>query len=211
MSQGGFDFTGLSPLMCRDVQYGPVKGEDGRALLGISYLDRDGVKVRIYIEPNPNGASRLLRVDYGGKGVDPLPVDNLLILDVEAALRAIEGNVADLGGYKFCSLFSYESSWEFRVEGRTKRTMNMSNRRYLFGRLWYHDDELGDTLVYWTRHFAEGKAKFTYDPSEGKLIAWAAMERGQVVEVQERHQEAVRELFRRIVENDTKALVHTKD
>lgn len=189
----------------RDIHH-EVLHEDGKTLWRISYVDNQGAGVSILVEPNRLGASKLLSVRWGRKIVDPLPYDNIVALDAEAGFRLAAGDIAQLEGVKFCSLLTFESSLQPVIVGEngTKnmvRTRNMSDRVYLFGRLWYSDPQAGEVVVYWTRHTAKGK-KFTYDLGEGKLIAWAVSESGKWVDVEERHQKVVERLFQLIVEND---------
>lgn len=75
------------------LKYGAVTDKDGKQLLQVSYVNGKGVRVEILVKPNPIGASELLGVVSGGKAVDPLPKDNIAVLDAEAQLRVWEKNV----------------------------------------------------------------------------------------------------------------------
>jgi hypothetical protein len=180
-------------------KYCPVIDKDGKKLLKVSYIDSKGILVEILIKPNPTGASQLLRVNWGGKVVDPLPNDNIVALDIEAQLRVEEKNVAELEGIKFCSLWTIESRLQPMItddKGKRKlvRTQNMADTRYLFGRQWRSNDLFAD-VVYWTKHFEKG---------EDKPIAWLAVESGVYVPVREYHQKLVERLLQLIMEHDAR-------
>lgn len=183
----------------KSLKYGKAVTKDGKSLLRVSYNDRKGVLVEILIRPNPTGASELLSVNWGGKAVDPLPYDNVAVLDVEAQIRVAEKNVAELEGIQFCSLWTVESRLQPVIEKdkdkwEMARTQNMANTKYLFGRLWHSNDLFGH-VVYWTKHFTEGN---------DKPIAWLAVESGLCVSVSENHQKVVERLFQLITEHDAR-------
>jgi hypothetical protein len=187
--------------MFKGLSYGRVIAKDGNDLLRVSYTDHKGARVEILIKPNPTGASKLLSVNWGGKAVDPLPYDNIAVLDVEARLRVADRNVAELEGIKFCSLWTFESRLQPEIQKEKDsdkwemiRTQNMADRKYLFGRLWRSNDLFRD-VVYWTRHFERDK---------DKPIAWLAVESGVTVAVGERHQKEVDKLFQLITEHDAR-------
>lgn len=181
----------------RNLQYGRVLTKDGNSLLRVSYKDGKGIPVEILVKPNPTSASELISVQWGSKAVDPLPIDNLAVLDVEAQLRLADRNVAELDGIKFCSLWTLESHLQPEIEsdkGRWEmlRTQNMADTRYIFGRLW-QSNNLFDHVVYWTKHFKK---------DDSKPVAWIAVESGLYITVNASHRELVERLYRLITEND---------
>jgi hypothetical protein len=175
--------------------------KEGKQLLRVSYNDRNGVLVEILVRPNPTSASKLLSVIWSGKAVDPLPYDNIAVLDVEAQLRVTEKNVAELEGTRFCSLWTFESHLQPKIdrlaytrEWKIQRTQNMADTKYLFGRLWLSNDVFGD-VVYWTRHFGK-------DGLLDKPIAVLALESKEYVPISENHQKLVQRLLQLIIEHD---------
>lgn len=183
----------------KNLGYAKAVTKDGKSLLRVSYIDRKGARVEILIKPNPTGASELLSVKWGGKAVDPLPDDNVAVLDSEAQIRVAEKNVAELEGIKFCSLWTLESRLQPEIgkdndKWEMVRTQNMANTKYLFGRLWDSNDLFGH-VVYWTRHFTKGNEK---------PIAWLAVESGLYVPVSEYHQKLVEKLFQLMTEHDAR-------
>jgi hypothetical protein len=190
--------AGMRHPYIKGLKYGAVTDKDGKQLLQVSYVDGKGVRVEILVKPNPTGASELLGVIWGGKAVDPLPNDNIAVLDAEAQLRVWEKNVAELEGMKFCSLWTIESRLgqplleDNKGEKESVRTQNMANTKYLFGRLWLSDD-LFETVIYWTKHIGKDK---------DKPIAWLAVKSGTYTKVSAYHQSVVERLFQLIIEHD---------
>lgn len=125
----------------RELEYGDTQNSEGKHLLKVSYGDAQNILVTIVVEPNPIGASKLISVHWADKLVNPLPNDNIAVLDIESQLREQQKNVAILDGIKFCSLWTFSQRFNVTVGDQSERvlarTQNMSDRKYIFGRLWY--------------------------------------------------------------------------